>query len=153
MSETAKSLVSDILQELLVNSAEQSIPSVDFQTGVRYLNRWMAEQDADGVKLGYTEVTNPEDAITVPAGAINGIIYNIALQLSTTYDVVVTPELAIKASSGLDVMIKLGSPIQGSKYTANTPRGSGNYNDTFSDFTFYDGCCEDESAATCGETQ
>ena len=140
MSETAQSLVSDTLQELLVNSAEQAIPAVDFLTCVRFLNRWMAQQDADGIKLGYTEVSGPEDAITVPAGAINGIIYNVALQLSTTYAVVVTPELA---------MIKLGSPIQNTHYTSNTPRGSGNYNDTFSDFNFYDGCCEDD-AATCG---
>jgi len=151
MPETAQSLVNDILQELLINSAEQSIPAVDFETGVRYLNRWMFMQDADGVKLGYTEVINPNDLITVPAGAINGIIYNVALQLSTTYDVTVTPELAVKASQGLNVMIKLGSPLHGSKYTSNTPRGSGNYNNTFSDFNFYDGCCEDD-AATCEVT-
>ena len=145
MSETAQSLVSDILQELLVNSAEQDIPAVDFLTGVRFLNRWMAQQDADGIKLGYTEVSGPEDAITVPAGAINGIIYNVSLQLSTTYDVVVTPELAMKAKDSLNVMIKLGSPIQGSKYTSNTPRGTGNYTSTYSDFKFYDGCCEDNA--------
>ena len=151
MPETAQSLVNDILQELLINSAEQSIPAVDFETGVRYLNRWMFMQDAEGVKLGYTEVINPNDLITVPAGAINGIIYNVALQLSTTYDVIVTPELAVKASQGLNVMIKLGSPLHGSKYTSNTPRGSGNYNNTFSDFNFYDGCCEDD-AATCEVT-
>jgi len=151
MSETAQTLVSDILGELLNSSTEQSIPAVDFQVGVRYLNRWMSMQDADGVKLGYTEVTNPTDVITVPAGAINGIIYNVALQLATTYDVVVTPDLAVKAQTGLNIMIKLGSPIQGTKYTSNTPRGSGNYNDTFTDFNFYDGCCEDD-AATCGTT-
>lgn len=151
MSETAKTLVSDILQELLINSAEQSIPAVDFQTGVRYLNRYMAEQDADGVKLGYTEVTNPSDAITVPSGAINGIIYNVALHLATTYDVVVTPELAVKARTGLNIMIKLGSPIQSTKYTSNTPIGSGNYNDTSNVSNFYNGCCEDD-AATCGVT-
>ena len=152
MPETAQTLVSDILQELLINSAEQSIPAVDFQTTVRYLNRYMSMQDGDGVKLGYTEVTNPTDDITVPAGAINGIIYNVALNLATTYDVVVTPELAVKAQTGLNIMIKLGSPIQGTKYTSNTPRGSGNCNDTFSAFNFYDGCCEDD-AATCEVTQ
>lgn len=151
MSETAESLVSDILQELLINAAEQAIPAVDFQTGVRYLNRWMSMQDADGVKLGYTEVTNPTDPITVPAGAINGIIANVALQLATTYDVVVTPELAAKASQGLNVMIKLGSPIIGTSYTSNTPRGTGDVDDTFSDFKFYSGCCED-NAAQCGES-
>ena len=151
MSETAQTLVSDILQELLINSAEQSIPAVDFQTAVRYLNRYMAEQDADGIKLGFTQITNPDDAITVAAGAINGIIYNVALNLATTYDVVVTPELAVKARNGLNIMIKIGSPIQGSKYTSNTPRGSGNQNDTFSDFNFYSGCCEDD-ASKCEST-
>jgi len=151
MSRTAQTLVSDILQEVLINAAEQSIPAVDFQTCVRYMNDWMAEQDADGVKLGYTEVSEPTDIITVPAGAINGIKCNVAIEISTSYDVIVTPELAVRARRGLSVMIKLGSPIHGSKYTSNTPRGSGNYNQSFSDFSFYDGCCEDD-AATCETT-
>lgn len=151
MSETAKTLVSDILGELFNSSTEQSIPAVDFQTAVRYLNRYMAMQDADGVKLGYTEVTNPDDAITVPAGAISGVIYNTALQLANTYDISVSPDLAVNARLGLNVMIKIGSPIQGTKYTSNTPIGSGNYNDTSNVSNFYNGCCEDD-AATCGVT-
>ena len=151
MSKTAETLVSDILQEVSINAAEQAMSAVDFQTCVRYLNDYMAEQDAFGIKLGYTEVTNPADIITVPAGAINGIKYNVAIDISTTYDVIVTPELAMKAKRGLNVMIKLGSPIQGTKYTSTTPTGSGNYNDTLSGFNFYSGCCEDD-AATCGTT-
>jgi hypothetical protein len=151
MAETAKTLISDILGELLNSSPEQSMAPVDFQTALRYLNRWMLEQDADGIKLGYTEVVNPEDVITVPAGAINGIIYNVVIQLSTTYDVIVTPELVAKASKGLNIMIKLGSPVLGSKYTSNTPIGSGSYSDNLADFNFYSGCCED-SAATCEVT-
>ena len=151
MAETAKTLISDILGELLNSSPEQSMAPVDFQTALRYLNRWMLEQDADGIKLGYTEVVNPEDVITVPAGAINGIIYNVVIQLSTTYDVIVTPELVAKASKGLNIMIKLGSPVLGSKYTSNTPIGSVSYSDNLADFNFYSGCCED-SAATCEVT-
>jgi len=146
---TAESLVNDILQELLINSAEQSIPAVDFQTALRYLNDWMAMQDADGVKLGYTELTNPTDTVTVPAGAIMGMKTNVAIQLAATYDVVITPDLSARAANGLNVMVKLGSPILGSSYTSNMPIGSGS-NNTFSDYNFYDGCCED-NPASCGE--
>lgn len=151
--ETAETLVNDILQELLINAAEQSIQAVDFQTCLRYLNRWMAQQKADGIDLGYVTLVNPADVVTFSntitnsAGAINGIIYNVALQLSTTYDVIVTPELAVKAKAGLNVMIKLGSPILNTHYTSNTPRGSGDYHGHSRD-AFYTGCNEDD-AATC----
>lgn len=151
MAETAKTLIGDILGELLNSSPEQFMDPVEFQTALRYLNRWMLAQDADGVKLGYTEVTGPDDVITVPAGAINGIIPNIVMQLSTSYDVVVTPELAIRATDGLDLMIKLGDQVVGSKYTSNTPIGSGTYSQNLADFNFYSGCCED-SAGTCEAT-
>ena len=72
--ETGQSVVSDILQEILVQSSEQAIEAVDAQTCIRYMNRFMAEL-AVTTPLGYTVITNPTDQITVPDGAINGLIY------------------------------------------------------------------------------
>ena len=39
--ETAESIISDALQEILVQASEQDIEPVDFQTSRRYLNRMM----------------------------------------------------------------------------------------------------------------
>ena len=147
--ETAESVISDILSELTINAAEQSIQSVDFQTAVRYSNRFMAELDAMGTKLGWTDINNPSDPITIPAGAINGLIYNVALNLATTYDIMVGPELAMKARASLNVMNVIGNPPPKSHYPSNMPIGSGDKQNTFNNFNFYDGCCEDDPVS-CG---
>ena len=148
---TAEEIVSDILQEITVQAPEQTLPSVDFQTVARYMNRFMSELDAMGTKLGYTIVSKPSDLITIPAGAENGLIFNMALLVSDTYDILVSPRLAIKAKNSLNVMNIIGNPPPMSHYPSNMPKGSGNYQNTFSDFNFYDGCCEDDPT-TCETT-
>ncbi len=127
---TAQDIVSDILQEITVQSPEQSIESVDFQTVVRYINRFMSSLDAMGTKLGYTLVSSPADAITIPAGAEEGLIFNIALRLCTTYDITVSADLAMKARDSLNVMNIIGNPPPKSRYPGNIPIGTGNYQNT-----------------------
>jgi hypothetical protein len=134
--ETAKTVINDALQELLVQAIEQPIQQVDYSIAQRYLNRMMAEFAADGINLGYTEVSNPADYITVAAGAINGMIYNLALNLATTYDIAVSPELTVKADNGRRIMTRIAVTIQPSSYPDTLPIGSGNdgdstYNDKF----------------------
>ena len=146
---TAEDVVSDILQEITVQSPEQELPAVDFQTVVRYMNRFMASLDAMGTKLGYTNVSNPSDHITIPAGAEEGLIFNMALKVATTYDIAVSGDLAMKARDSLNVMNVIGNPPPKSSYPSNLPIGSGNYQNTFNNFNFYDGCCEDDPS-TCG---
>ena len=146
---TAEEIVSDILQEITVQSPEQALPAVDFQTVVRYMNRFMASLDAMGTKLGYTNVSNPSDLITIPSGAEEGLVFNMAMRVATTYDIAVSGDLAIKARDSLNVMNVIGNPPPKSSYPSNMPIGSGNYQNTFNNFNFYDGCCEDDPT-TCG---
>jgi hypothetical protein len=145
---TAEDVVSDILQEITVQSPEQDLLAVDFQTVVRYMNRFMSSLDAMGTKLGYTIVSNPSDLITIPVGAEEGLIFNMAMRIATTYDITVSPDLAMKARDSLNVMNVIGNPPPMSKYPSNMPIGSGNYQNTFNNFNFYDGCCEDDPT-TC----
>ena len=63
------------------------VQSVDFQNGVRYLNRMMGAWDAQGLALGYTKVSNPADPITVPDGALEGMVFNLAVRLAKQYDI------------------------------------------------------------------
>ena len=135
--ETAKDVINDTLQELIVQANEQAIEAVEFNTAVRYMNRMMAEFAADGIPLGYSQVSNAADPITIPAGAINGLIYNLALHLATTYDVPVGPELAVKAASAKNVMIKIASQISPTSYPGTLPIGSGNEGDAVYDDKFY----------------
>ena len=106
--ETAESVTQDILGELIINGAQQAIKAFDFNVAVRYMNRYMAQLDADGIRLGYTIVTNHTDPITIPLGAINGLVYNVALQIAHRYDSEIGPDLAVKAEAALNTMRKIG---------------------------------------------
>lgn len=144
MTTTAGEVVRDALQELTVQAQEQSVPAVDLQTGIRYLNNMMAMLDADGVKLGYTMVDAPNDVVTVPAGAIVGIKFNLALMLANGFDVQVGRELAIMARDGKRIMYKLGVSFNNASFPSTLPIGSGNEESSiYSDQKFFAGNCED----------
>jgi len=136
--ETAQSVVSDILQEILVQSSEQAIQAVDAQTCIRYMNRFMASLAARGVNLGYTKVTSLADDITIPEGAIEGLIYNVAVKLCSSYDVQPNQFLILNAREGLKAMNQLGVARVESSMPATLPIGSGNESEsTYNTWHFY----------------
>ena len=140
--ETAQSIINDALQEILVQASEQSIEAVDFQTSKRYLNRMMAITPFN--LLGFTTVTNPSDAITIPDGAIEGVIFNLAKRLLTSYDVALTAELVQSARDGLAEIRKIAIVIKPTSVPCTLPIGSGNEQEnTFNNQHFY-ACPDDE---------
>lgn len=142
--ETAASVISDALEDILVQAAEQPLLAVDFQKGRRVLNRMMDEFAAQGLNLGYTKVTEPTDPITVPDGAISGIIANLAKKLLPSYDMPVTAELLLSAKEGLDAIRNIAVDIEPTQYPCTLPIGSGNeHNNAFNTNHFYT-CPEDE---------
>lgn len=147
MSETAGAIVRDALTELTVQGNEQTVQAVELNTGIRYLNRMMAALDANGIKLGYTVVNAPNDVLTVPAGVIEGIVYNLALRLASGYDIAVSPSLAQSAADGMQVMENIGINIGKVAFPSTLPIGSGNENfaGSYDSDPFYPDCCEDDS--------
>lgn len=130
--ETAKEVIEDALQEILVQAIEQPVLPVDFNKAARYMNRMMAEFEADGIVLGYINVDSANDEITIPDGAINGLIYNLALSLAGSYGVALKPDLAIKAKECKETMVKLSVNIPSTDLPETLPVGSGNEgNSTF----------------------
>lgn len=126
MAETAADVVVDALTEILVQASEQDIEPSESQSAIRYMNRFMFMLDANGVNLGYTEVSNLGDPITIPAGAIMGLVKNLAILLAPQYDVPVSGDLRTEAASALNVMRKLGTTITPTQPPCTLPIGSGN---------------------------
>jgi len=122
--ETAESVINDALQEILVQASEQALQAVDFQTGRRYLNRMMATSPYN--LLGFTVVTSPADNITVVDEAIEGIIFNLAKRLLSSYDMTLTAELNISANDGLKTIRRITTNIQPTQFPSTLPIGSGN---------------------------
>lgn len=111
------------------------------------MNNFMLALDAEGVTLGYTEVTDLGDDVTIPAGALRGLIANMAIEVAPDYNGVISPGLQIAAAEGLKTMRILGQSMAGTRYPATLPIGSGNYDfGNFDDQHFYP-CSEDEILA------
>jgi hypothetical protein len=140
--ETAQQVINDALQEILVQASEQSVQSVDFQTGRRYLNRMMTALDAQGISLGYTNIILPTDLVTVPDGALEAIVFNLALKLVNTYDIPAGPMLAFNAREGMKVLRVLGVTMTPTSLPCTLPCGSGN--DKFYSDTYFYPCPADE---------
>lgn len=122
----ASQLIKAILQEPLVQASEAPIEAVEAEDAIFALNNWMFEIAADGVNLGFTEVTDLADEVTVPRGAVNGIVKNVAAQIVNQFGVAVPPLLMTQAAVGLAVMTKIAVTIPDSPYPGTLPIGSGN---------------------------
>lgn len=139
-------VVRDALQEILVQASEAPIEADEAQTAIRFLNRMMAELDARGISLGYTAVSSLADDVTVPDGALSGIVSNLAVRLAPQYDQVASAELIAAARTGLSVMAMLTVDILPSSYGDTLPVGEGNH--STGDSAFYTG----EAAGVANET-
>ena len=137
--ETAESVITDILQEILLQASEQSIEAVDFQFTVRYMNRYMSELAITN-PLGYTNVSKPTDLITIPDGAINCLIFNVALRICNSFDITPSNFLMENARTGLNAVRKIARNLTSTKFPSTLPIGSGNECNTgYSGEKFYRG--------------
>ena len=73
--EKASVIIKDILQEMLVQASEQEVQAVDSNTCIRYMNRFMASLDAQGLQLGYTKINNVNDNVTIKILPKNILVY------------------------------------------------------------------------------
>lgn len=115
------------LQRILVQDSEAPLEASEYQDFIFSLNNYMASIDAEGIQLGYTTVTDLGDELTVPAGAIEGIIANMAIRVAPDYGKEIPQALVIAASHGLRVMRLIGQSLGQTEYPSTLPMGSGNY--------------------------
>lgn len=123
---TAAQVIKAALQRILVQASEADLEPDEYQDAIFAMNNYMLALDADGVQLGYTEVSDLGDDITIPAGALRGLIANLAIEVAPDYGGQVTEALALAARDGLAVMEKLGQNMGVTEYPGNLPLGSGN---------------------------
>ena len=127
---TAEQVALASLGRILVAAPTSPLEPEDLATFIFEMNNYMLALDADGIQLGYTEVTTPDDPVTVPTGALRGVITNMAIDVSPFYRGTITPELRQIASNEMQTMRKLGVSIGQMHYPSTLPIGSGNEHDT-----------------------
>ena len=123
---TAAQVIKAALQRILVQASEANLEPDEQQDTIFAMNNLMLAYDADGIKLGYTEVSTLADTITIPTGALRGLIANLAIEISPDYNGSITAALADAARNGLDTMRKLGVAMGETAFPSTLPIGSGN---------------------------
>jgi len=82
------------------------------------LNSMMRRWESAGVRLSWTDVTNPAQAVAAPDSALEAIAYNLAVRLAPEYGAELTPETQITATeSFLDVWRSAIAPSSSSSST------------------------------------
>ena len=98
----------------------------------------MASLESRGVALGYTVVDGLNDPITIPDGAVEGLVLKLAIRLAPQFDAAVTQELRINAREAESAMFMLGVKTQPAKFPGTVPIGSGNEDDFHNSSHFYE---------------
>jgi len=119
------------LQAILVQASEAPLQADEYQDFIFAMNNYMSSLAAKGINLGYTVVTGIGDEVTVPPGALTGLIANMAFQSVPYYGGVATAELAATAREGMQAMRQLGQIITPASLPSTLPVGSGNEDNLF----------------------
>lgn len=124
----ASAFIKAALKEIVVLGAEAPLEASEAQDAIFYLNNMMAAFDADGIPLGYTEVSDLGDTVTIPAGANDGTITQLAVRLWDQFadGQPVPSTLLARAISGKDTMRNIAFTIGASEFPSTLPIGSGN---------------------------
>jgi|TARA_R100000951_G_C2630483_1_gene177475 hypothetical protein len=114
------------LQRILVQASEAPLEPDEYQDFIFSMNNYMTQLDAQGVQLGYTEVSNLGDEVTIPAGALRGLIANMAIEVAPDYSGVISQGLVKAAREGYITMQTIGQTMGGTRMPSTLPIGSGN---------------------------
>ncbi len=114
------------LQRILVQASEAPLEADEYSDFIFAMNNYMTELDAQGVSLGYTEVSDLGDDVTIPTGALRGLIANMAIEVAPDYNGVISQGLVKAARDGFNTMRMIGQSLGETKNPSTLPIGSGN---------------------------
>lgn len=134
---TALEVAERALKRILVQADDAPLDPSDYADFYDSMNAFMEALEAENVILGYTPVSNPADEVTIPAGAIRGLVANMALEVAPDYGKSTPPELQQQAMDGLRVMRRLGRVRIKQSYPTNLPLGAGQQDFTLDTDPFY----------------
>jgi len=147
---TVAQVLNAALKRILVQGAAVDLDPEEYQDAIFAMNNYMLALDAQGVTLGYTVVNNLAQTVTVPTGALRGLIANVAIECAPDYNGIVSPQLEVAAADGLNTMRLIGQRMGATRFPSTLPMGSGNEGQVGSGWLshFY----PDEEAAILAET-
>jgi len=122
---TAGDIANSALKRILVQASDAPLEADEYADFIEAMNNYMAALEAEGVNLGYTPVDNVADSVTVPPGALRGLIANLAIEVAPDFGGSISASLVEQARSGMQAMRLLGQSRIRSAFPSNLPVGSG----------------------------
>jgi len=114
------------LEKLLVQASEQDIEQNEAQDTIDSMNDLFLELESSGLPLGYTEISNLGEDVTIPDYARRFAILSLAAEIAPQYDVPIPTSLGVNLSQAKRAVerIVITQPI--AIYPDTLPVGAGN---------------------------
>lgn len=112
---TVMEVVSRTLRILRVLPANSAPRPADMSDAIKALNAMMRRWEANGLGLGWSDVSNPSDDMPIPPEAEEAVAYNLALRLRGEYGVVLDRDTIALAQEGLSALRrdrKVANPLE-----------------------------------------
>lgn len=112
---TVLDMVGRALRVLRVVDVHDVPEAADVTTAIAALNAMMQRWEANGLALGWSRVTSPDDRLPIPEEAEEAVAYNLAVRLRSEYGIAVDPDVIALATEGLAALRRdriVASPIE-----------------------------------------
>lgn len=125
---TGTSIIEEALEEIGVHSVLSPSSPENIIKGMKKLNSMLEGWLSKNILIGFTPLEAPGDNLNEPADTRNGIIYNLAINLASTFKVAVSPDLKGLATVGMDDIAQIYQVhVIPAKVVSDTlPVGAGN---------------------------
>lgn len=100
MPEVSK-IVSRALRLLRVIDPNESPEAEQMVGAIEALNGMMRRWEANGLSLGWSDVSGPSDEVPAPDEAIDAMVFNLATKLRPEYGVALEQDVYVMADQGL----------------------------------------------------
>jgi hypothetical protein len=94
-------IIRDALEYIRVSDGSAALDNSDVASALRTLNAMVRAWEADGLALGWSDITDATDDMPTPEEADEAIASNLAVRLASKYGANVTQILAAMASGGV----------------------------------------------------
>lgn len=93
-------IVRDALSHLRVIDADSALDPRDLADGIRALNLMMRSWEANGLPLGWVDVSGPDDVMPTDFAFDEAIGYNLAVRLRARYGATLDADVVQMATDG-----------------------------------------------------
>ena len=102
----AAELITDAFLLIRSNDPGEALEEYDFAQGARVLNRMLRRWEANGLALGWQDVSNPNDVLALPPEAEEPVTYNLAVKLRAIYGATLEQDVISLARNGYAQLLR-----------------------------------------------